>query len=132
MDWDWLAIPFFLIIVGIAIICAIYSKRSNEKYDQFFENVERIIKGTESCYTKFSKTDVISYMKPYLPSELSDKQKEKVEMFGDDYLVYHAFNANTTRSGWTMTTSTSVIWIVFYFINNELVGIKNLTTLLEN
>lgn len=132
MVWEVIGILFFFLIIGLVIFFVASEKKSSEKYDQFFENVEHIVKFSESISHKLSKNDVITYMEPYHPYELSDSKKRLVEMFGDDYLVYRAFNVTTSRSGWTMTTASHTIYIVFYFVSNELVGIKNLTPLLKD
>lgn len=130
MVWGIIAVILFVLI----LVFLAYSKKSEnektERFNSFIENVKQI-----QDYSKtriVSKREVLQTMLPYKPTVLNnEKYKKIVKLFGDDYLLFTAFNVSSSRSGFTVTTTTSSIWIAFYFKRDVLINIVNITDYLE-
>lgn len=123
------------IVIGIVILVIVivyfYKKKDaedREKYNQFFESIKKI--ADEATTRILTKTDVLKMMEPYKPISLFDEEKKLVKLYGNDFLVFGAFYVGTSRSGWTQTTTSSEVRIAFYFSNDDLIEIKNVSHLL--
>ena len=129
-------VAFFIIlgIVGVGVlIYFLWSKNSDTKFDNFFENVKKIAQKAQ--YNKVTKEEVLEQMKPHKPAIITTDRESTIRFYSgcsyDDCLAYNAWNVSNSYGTKSVTTQTSEAWFVFYFKNGALVNIQNLSQQLK-